>query len=101
LPKNWANFLSLPDNKADLANFLSEELLLHAPEDKVLVVAGGFTDELEVRSSKATTDLQELSASHEEADTRLVLYTVLSTQSLYQGDTYQYISCTRIYRENQ
>jgi len=76
LPKSWANFLSFPDNKADIANFLSEELLLHAPEDKELVVAGGSTDELEVRSSKATTDLHELSASHEEADTRLVLHAI-------------------------
>ena len=26
LPKNWSNFLSLADNKADLAHSLSEEL---------------------------------------------------------------------------
>ena len=26
LPKTWTNFLSLPDNKVDLAHFLSEEL---------------------------------------------------------------------------
>ena len=26
LPKNWTDYLSLPDNKAELSNFLSEEL---------------------------------------------------------------------------
>ena len=26
LPKNWTNYLSLAENKAELANFLSEEL---------------------------------------------------------------------------
>lgn len=47
-----------------------------APDDKEIVVAGGFREELEVRSSKATTDLTHLKATHEEADTRLVLHAV-------------------------
>ena len=72
LPKN-----SLPDNKADLANLLSEELCAQAPDDKEIVVAGGFRDkETEVRSSKATTNRTHMRATHEEADTRLVLYAV-------------------------
>lgn len=78
LPKNWTHFLSLPDNKVDLAHLLSEELCSQAPDDKEIVVAGGFRDELEVRSSKATTNLTHLSATHEEADTRLVLHAVHS-----------------------
>ena len=78
LPKNWTNFLSLPDNKADLAHFLSEELCIQAPDYKEIVVAGGFRDELEVRSSKTSTDLAQLKATHEEADTRLVLHAVHS-----------------------
>ena len=78
LPKNWTNFLSLPDNKADLAHLLSEELCSQAPDAKEIVVAGGFRDELEVRSSKTTTDLTQLRATHEEADTRLVLHAVHS-----------------------
>ena len=49
-----------------------------APADKEIVVAGGFTDELEVRSSKSATELNHLSATHEEADTRLVLHAVHS-----------------------
>ena len=76
LPINWTNFLSLPDNKVDLANFLSEEMCSQAPDDKEIVVAGGFRDELEARSSKTTTDMTQLRATHEEADTtcRLVLH---------------------------
>ena len=34
LAKNWSNFLSLADNKADLAHFLSEELCSQVPVDK-------------------------------------------------------------------
>lgn len=78
LPKNWTNFLSLPDNKIDLARFLSEELCSQAPDDMEIVVAGGFREEVEVRSSKPTTDLTQLRANHEEADTRLVLHSVHS-----------------------
>jgi len=78
LPNNWSNFLSLADNKADLAHFLSEELCSQAPKDKEIVVAGGFREELEVKSSKGTTDLTPLKSTHEEADTRLVLHAVHS-----------------------
>ncbi|KAL5011200.1 hypothetical protein ScPMuIL_011718, partial [Solemya velum] len=80
LPKNWANFLSLPENKADLTKLLSEELCLQAPDDQEIVVAGGFKQEQEVRSSKNTTDLTHLRARHEEADTRMVLH-ALNCQS--------------------
>jgi uncharacterized LabA/DUF88 family protein len=78
LPKNWNNFLSLPENKADLANLLSNELCTQAPDDKEIVVAGGFREELDVRSSKGVTDLNALKSTHEEADTRLVLHAVNS-----------------------
>ena len=78
LLKNWANFLSLADNKADLAHFLSEELCSQTPVGKEIVVAGGFRDELEVKSSTGATDLGPLKSTHEEADTRLVLHAVHS-----------------------
>ena len=48
LPNYWSNFLGLPENKADLARFLSEELLAKAPPDKEVVAAGCFADEQEV-----------------------------------------------------
>eukprot|EP00795_Rhopilema_esculentum_P009000 gene9000-biopygen10560 len=73
LPKFWSNFFALPENKADLARFLSEELLRQATEDKEIVTAGGFINELLARSSKYYTDTLSLIADHEEADTRLAL----------------------------
>ena len=41
-----------------------------------IVVAGGFTDERQVQLSKATNNLPLLNATHEEADTRLVLHCI-------------------------
>ena len=78
LPNNLSNFLSLADNKAYLAHFLSEELCSQAPMDKEIVVAGGFRDELEVKSSTGAINLGPLKLTHEEADTRLVLHAVHS-----------------------
>ncbi|PIK40694.1 hypothetical protein BSL78_22449 [Apostichopus japonicus] len=76
LPSSWSNFISSPDNKSDLARFLSEQLLENAPPDKEVVVAGGFENEQEVKSSHTATNIMPLRASHEEADTRLVLHAV-------------------------
>jgi hypothetical protein len=53
LPANWLNFLALGDNKADLARFLSEELIAQAPQ-KTVTVSGGFNDEEEVQCSNST-----------------------------------------------
>ena len=74
LPKNWSDFLSLADNKADLAHLLSEELCSQAPVDKEIAIVGGFRDELEVKSSTGATDLGPLKSTHEDTDTRLVLH---------------------------
>ncbi len=54
---------------------MSIELCSQAPEEKEIVIAGGFTEELEVRSSKETSDLHAQRSTHE-ADTRMVLYAV-------------------------
>ena len=70
LPNNWLNVLLLLDNEADLEHFLSEELCSQAPVDKEIVVAGGFRDALEVKSSTGATDLGPLKSPNEEADTR-------------------------------
>ena len=53
LPKSWENFLSLPENKADLSNFLSKELCAQAPNNKEVVVAGGFKEGTEARSNNS------------------------------------------------
>jgi hypothetical protein len=78
LPNSWTNFMALPENKADLARLLSEELIIQAPNDKVVVVAGGFEEEDKVISSQPTLDVTGLRASHEEADTRMVLHAIHS-----------------------
>ena len=43
LPKNWKNFLSMPDNKGDLAKFHSE-YITEKGTDKILIIiaAGGL-----------------------------------------------------------
>lgn len=76
LPTNWQNFLADAENKADLACFLSAQLLLQAPIDKTLVVAGGFEEANMVKSSNPNVDLTQLSAHHEEADTRMILHSL-------------------------
>ena len=52
---------------------------MNAPPDKVVVAAGGFVDEREVQSSARATDLSDLKATHEEADTRLIVHCVNSS----------------------
>jgi hypothetical protein len=77
LPHNWQNFLALPDNKSDLSRFLSEYIIANSPPDKIIVVGGGFIDEREVQSSDRSgelIDVSDFSATHEEADTRLILH---------------------------
>ncbi len=74
LPSNWSNFISLSENKADLARFLSQQLIVQAPNSKVIVAAGGFSSEEMVESSRSDLDTEPLEAWHEEADTRIVLH---------------------------
>lgn len=76
VPHNWKDFLAMPENKADLACFLSNHLIKNAPTNKTIVVAGGFQREDEVQTSNHELDIQQLQANHEEADTRLVLHCV-------------------------
>ena len=77
VPQNWPNFLACPINKSDNADFISEQIkLLKEIFSKVIVTSGGFKDELEVWSSKDNIDITKLSSTHEEADTRLILYAI-------------------------
>ena len=76
LPKVWSNFISLNENKTDLARFLSHYLMEHAhrlPNGCELVTGGGFEDQKTARSSLNGT-LPELTSNHEEADTHLILH---------------------------
>ena len=76
LPKKWQNFMALPENKADLAVFLSEEVIENAPCTTTIVVSGGFSKEDTVESSNSNISTRALQAYHEEADTRLVLHCI-------------------------
>lgn len=78
LPKDWKNFLALEENKADLARFLSQELLQYDFWAVEIVVSGGFTNEEYAQSTNPESDISALFATHEEADTRVVLHAVLS-----------------------
>ena len=67
--------MALSENKADLANFLSGELIKQA-DGTVMVVAGAFEDEDAVGCNKAELDISDLHASHKETDTRIVLHAI-------------------------
>ena len=77
LPQTWANFISLGDNKADLAKYLSNYCVAnHASitnhNNCELVTGGGFQDPM-----KAYCTLREMSTimcDHEEADTRHIYH---------------------------
>ncbi|CAM2110897.1 unnamed protein product [Caretta caretta] len=72
LPNSRPDFLAHPDNKADVACFFSEVFLANAPQNRTIVVAGGFRDDM-IKSSNPTLGTSKLQADHEEADTRTVL----------------------------
>ena len=81
LPAKWDNFMAHKDNKSDLARFLSQQLILHAPPHKTIVTSGGFSNEERVESSEPAVYVKSLEAKHEEADTRTILHCVRSTAS--------------------
>ena len=76
LPNSWSNFMALAQNKEDLAELLSEQLLLHVPVGKTIVVSGGFKESTTVKYSNKALGMTLLQATHEEADTRIVLHCV-------------------------
>lgn len=75
LPQVWEQFISLDENKADFAEFLSNEILKRArtlPEGCTIVAGGGFPDPENAKSNNF--DAKHLSVSHEEADTRMIIH---------------------------
>lgn len=68
--------MSHPDKKADLAIYLFQQLILQAPVDKTIVVAGGFSDVTHIESSNPERDTSHLEASHEEAYTMMIFHCV-------------------------
>jgi hypothetical protein len=72
---NWERFIALGENNASLANFLHTELKTTHQTDlnRELILSGGFTDPKEAWSSTGR-DMSNLSSSHEEGDTRIMLH---------------------------
>ena len=75
LPLVWSNFISLDENKADLARSLSYVVMkkgMALQQSYELVTEGGFSDATDARSTRR--DNVMLLGNHEEADTRLILH---------------------------
>ena len=68
--------MAVPANKADIACLLSKELMIQAPDDKVVITGGGFKDATQVVSSRTLIDVRNLESDHEEADTRIILHAI-------------------------
>ena len=79
LPANWQNFLNLYENKQNLIQFLTKELLNKAkglPADKELIIAGGCETPDLVISSTYAISKEHLCSTQEEADTRIILHAI-------------------------
>ena len=63
-----------PENKTDLSNFLSLQMMLKSFNNKTIVLSGGFNDEEKVESSSLEVDTDSLKACHEGADRRIILH---------------------------
>lgn len=77
-PQNLANYLSLAENESDLTNFLCEKLATAKPNNKTLVVSGGFFDKTRVESSVKSFETLPLNSNHDYAKTRAVVHAIKS-----------------------
>ena len=75
-PSSWENFISMDDNKTNLAQFLATQLMLkaeHLSSEYEVVVAGGcFVPQQTISSKKP--NMLHIHSSQEEADTRMILH---------------------------
>ncbi len=81
LPTNWKQFIDLPENKTNLSEFLSSQLMIKAQSlnGYEVIVAAGFADIEDTRSSQGR-DMRNLMSNHEEADTRIILHGIDAQQ---------------------
>ena len=73
LPHVWSNFITMDENKSDIANILCDMIMQKGedlPERWELVTGGGFSSPIDARSIRRQT--VNLPGNHEEADTRLI-----------------------------
>ena len=85
LPHVWSNFISMDENKSDIANFLSEMIMQkgeNLPERWELVTGGGFSSPTDARSTRRQT--VHLHGNHEQADTRLILHSCEAASEGYE-----------------
>jgi len=80
---NWKQFIDRPENKQNLENFLSLEIMRRAKstlQNCDVVTAGGFQERTAAELSPGS-DVSSLRSTHGEADTRIILYArTLTTQ---------------------
>ena len=85
LPRVWAQFVSLSENKADLAALLSENLVKRFPNVPAgceLILGGGFVC-TEKTSSSSREKALALTCDQEEADTPIILHGLEATKRGY------------------
>ena len=76
VPKQWAKFITNPQNKKSLCDFLSESFCTMGKEKlpirKTLVTGGGFKKGRRAARVRrgCCEDVNDLTSDHEEADTR-------------------------------
>ena len=72
MPNKWNQFINLEENKADLAKLISEELCCQVADGEIVTTGGFQTPEMAKCSPECDPGI--LCATHEEADTRILLH---------------------------
>ena len=88
MPSNWNQFTNLEEKKTDLAKLISEELCCQVADGKI-VTAGGF-ETPEMAKCSPERDSGILCATHEEADTCILLH---ANDALQHGFDQTVIAC--------
>ena len=84
IPDDWNKFLEMDENKANLTQFLSNELERNVHQyGQEIVISGGFDDPEKV-ASPAGYVFPHFQTTHEEADSRILLHAVDATGKTYQ-----------------
>lgn len=109
IPRQWNRYLAQKENKSTLANFLQTQWLTMGDELKlgqVLYIAGcSNTDNLVCKAVYSTgfhEDVEDLSCSHEEADTRMIFHASHAFDHgqrkvlVYSPDTDVFILCLSV-----
>lgn len=80
LPLEETNFQALTENMANLAQFLSEDVV-REEYDKTITVADDFIIEEQVEATTPDVDTSMFSVKHEEDDTRIIVHCIRFSSS--------------------